>query len=86
MNIAACGFPEVEVARKQRLAVGFAGVPHPCVLCKGGNRDLLILGIEVCAAHPFAQNAKGWGTLCLNAIDKNNGAKGRATRPGLWFC
>ena len=58
-------------------------VPHPCVVCKGGYHEaipLRILGIEVRAAHPFAQNAKGWGTHNRGAVRKAK-AKGWATRP-----
>ncbi len=40
-------------------------MPHPCVLCKGGNIDPLSLGIEILekenqvyASHPFAHYAK----------------------------
>lgn len=42
------------------------------------------LQIEACAAHPFAQNAKGWGTLRRNSVTKNKAHKVWATRPAFF--
>jgi hypothetical protein len=48
---------------------------YPCVFCKGGNHRLirhrvLAWRIGVRGAHPFAQNAKGWGTHSRNNVKK----------------
>jgi hypothetical protein len=58
-------------------------VPHPCVLCKGGYRGRAVLAgcgreveVEVRAAYPFAQNAKGWGTLYNNTAGKTAAPQG----------
>jgi hypothetical protein len=54
-------------------------VPHPCAFCKGGIPRALLTGPFVPLlgdgnTHPFAKNAKGWGTLGLE------GDKGSLTR------
>jgi len=59
-------------------------VPHSCVLCKGGNHGPILLmffvGIELRAAQPFAQNAKGWGTLHSSRARQRRERQNRKSR------
>jgi hypothetical protein len=52
------------------------GCPTLAVLARVGTTDLHFSGfIEVGAAHPFAQDAKGWGTLIGNSASKKQGRR-----------
>ena len=69
-------------------------VAHPCVVCKGGNLGPVALGdlglqVGVRSAQPLrgrgvrphdTENAKGWGTLLRNRVNRNQNQLALATR------